>query len=229
VLVKQPFKLPDFYMPYPARINPNLESARVHSKAWAYEMGILGSKKEARNSAVWDERDFDAHDYALLCAYTHPDAPGPELDLLTDWYVWVFFFDDDFLELFKRTKDMEGAKDYLIRLRLFMPIEQGGAPAVPKNPVERALQDLWNRTIPSKSKSGAFASLRAREICLRSACGSWRTFRKIASQIPSSTSRCGARLVAHPGLRTWSSMQLAWSYHRGRNAASDARSKGYIF
>ena len=115
-------------------------------------MGILGSKKEESNSAVWDERDFDAHDYALLCAYTHPDATGPELDLVTDWYVWVFFFDDDFLELFKRTKDMEGAKDYLIRLRAFMPIDPGGAPAVPKNPVERALQDLWNRTIPAKSR-----------------------------------------------------------------------------
>ena len=79
MLVKQPYKLPDFYMPYLARLNPHLESARVHSKAWAYEMGILGSKKEARNSAVWDERDFDAHDYALLCAYTHPDASGPEI------------------------------------------------------------------------------------------------------------------------------------------------------
>lgn len=152
MLVKQPYKLPDFYMPYLARLNPHLESARVHSKAWAYEMGILGSKKEARNSAVWDERDFDAHDYALLCAYTHPDASGPELDLITDWYVWVFFFDDDFLELFKRTKDMENAKDYLIRLRAFMPIDPVGAPAVPKNPVERALLDLWNRTVPSKSR-----------------------------------------------------------------------------
>lgn len=148
----KPFKLPEFYMPYPARLNPHLESARVHSKAWAYEMGILGSKKEARNSAVWDEGDFDAHDYALLCAYTHPDAPAPELDLVTDWYVWVFFFDDDFLELFKRTKDMEGARDYLLRLRAFMPIDPGGEPAVPKNPVERALQDLWARTIPSKSR-----------------------------------------------------------------------------
>lgn len=29
----QPFKLPDFYMPWPARLNPNLEAARVHSKA----------------------------------------------------------------------------------------------------------------------------------------------------------------------------------------------------
>ena len=37
----QPFELPEFYVPWPARLNPNLEGARVHSKAWAYEMGIL--------------------------------------------------------------------------------------------------------------------------------------------------------------------------------------------
>lgn len=37
----QPFKLPEFYMPWPTRLNQNLEAARVHSKAWAYEMGIL--------------------------------------------------------------------------------------------------------------------------------------------------------------------------------------------
>ncbi|MEG4348038.1 hypothetical protein QUB70_32920 [Microcoleus sp. A003_D6] len=42
----QPFKLPEFYMPWPARLNPNLETARVHSKAWAYDMGILGSKEQ---------------------------------------------------------------------------------------------------------------------------------------------------------------------------------------
>lgn len=149
--MKKPYKLPDFYVPYPARINPHLESARAHSKAWAYEMGILGSEKDARNSAVWDESDFDAHDYALLCAYTHPDCSSSELDLITDWYVWVFWFDDDFLALFKRTKDMANARDYLIRLRAFMPIELGGAPAEPQNPVERALQNLWARTVPSKS------------------------------------------------------------------------------
>jgi germacradienol/geosmin synthase len=31
----QPFELPEFYMPYPARLNPNVERAREHSKAWA--------------------------------------------------------------------------------------------------------------------------------------------------------------------------------------------------
>ena len=84
----QPFELPEFYMPYPARLNPHLESAREHSKAWAYEMDMVDAPQNG--TAIWDEQDFDSHDYALLCAYTHPDAPGPELDLVTDWYVWVF-------------------------------------------------------------------------------------------------------------------------------------------
>ena len=108
-------------MPYPARLNPHLESAREHSKAWAYEMDMVDAPQNG--TAIWDEHDFDSHDYALLCAYTHPDAPGPELDLITDWYVWVFYFDDHFLELYKRTRDLAGAREYLDRLRAFMPVE----------------------------------------------------------------------------------------------------------
>ena len=68
----QPFELPAFYMPYPARLNPHLEAARIHSKAWAYEIGILKAQKDSKEGAVWDEHDFDSHDYALLCSYTHP-------------------------------------------------------------------------------------------------------------------------------------------------------------
>src|SRR3979409_1014273 len=103
----QPFELPDFYTPYPARLNPNLEQARVHSKAWAYDMGILGPQ-EGTGVVIWDEDTFDGDDYALLCSYTHPDCVAPELDLVTDWYVWVFFFDDHFLETFKRSGDRRG-------------------------------------------------------------------------------------------------------------------------
>jgi germacradienol/geosmin synthase len=144
----QPFELPEFYMPYPARLNPHLESAREHSKAWAYEMDMVDAPQNG--TAIWDEHDFDSHDYALLCAYTHPDAPGPELDLITDWYVWVFYFDDHFLELYKRTRDLAGAREYLDRLRAFMPVE-GVITETPTNPVERGLSDLWTRTVPSMS------------------------------------------------------------------------------
>src|SRR5262245_44477872 len=101
----QPFQLPAFYMPYPARLNPHLEGARVHSRVWARDMGMLDSPS-ADGGVIWDEPELDRHDYGLLCAYTHPDCDGPTLDLVTDWYVWVFFFDDHFLEQFKRTRDI---------------------------------------------------------------------------------------------------------------------------
>ena len=145
-----PFELPDFYLPWPARLNPGVDAARAHSKAWAFEMGILGTPPEGRK-AVWDERQFDAMDYGLLTAFTHPDAPGAELDLLTDWYVWVFFFDDHFLEAYKRSGDREGAKAHLARLSEFMPADATPVLPAPRNPAERGLADLWSRTMPTRS------------------------------------------------------------------------------
>lgn len=141
-----PYRLPDFYVPHPARINTHLERARVHTVAWAREMEMV------EGSGIWTIEDLEAHDYALLCAYTHPDASADDLDLVTDWYVWVFFFDDHFLETFKRSRDLTGAKRYLDRLRLFMPLS-GVITALPTNPVECGLADLWNRTVPFRSMS----------------------------------------------------------------------------
>jgi germacradienol/geosmin synthase len=143
--VDQPFELPDFYTPYPARLNPHLEEARRHSKQWARDLGML------EGSGVWDEHDLDAHDYALLCSYTHPDCPSDVLSLVTDWYVWVFFFDDHFLELFKRSLDRTGGKAYLDRLPAFMPMDLDDGFPEPTNPVEAGLADLWARTVPAMS------------------------------------------------------------------------------
>ncbi|MCZ7415383.1 MULTISPECIES: terpene synthase family protein [unclassified Streptomyces] len=141
----QPFVLPDFYTPYPARLNPHLEEARAHSARWAREMGML------EGSGIWEQSDLDAHDYGLLCAYTHPDCDGPALSLVTDWYVWVFFFDDHFLECFKRTQDRAGGKAYLDRLPAFMPMDPAAGTPEPTNPVEAGLKDLWARTVPAMS------------------------------------------------------------------------------
>ncbi|MDD5037013.1 MAG: family 2 encapsulin nanocompartment cargo protein terpene cyclase [Methylococcaceae bacterium] len=148
----QPFELPEFYVPWPARLNPNLDAARIHSKEWAQQMGIIDAQQDEHNPKIWDEHDLDSHDYALLCAYTHPEAPSQELNLVTDWYVWVFYFDDHFLEVYKRPQDREGAKQYLDRLPMFMPVDLS-TPPEPTNPVERGLADLWVRTAPSKSEA----------------------------------------------------------------------------
>ncbi|MFJ3978100.1 germacradienol/geosmin synthase [Streptomyces sp. NPDC090021] len=141
----QPFRLPDFYVPYPARLNPHLDVARAHTKQWARDFAML------EGSGVWEESDLDSHDYALLCSYTHPDCDAEALSLVTDWYVWVFFFDDHFLETFKRSQDRTGAKAYLDRLAAFMPMDLAEGFPEPTNPVEAGLADLWRRTVPSMS------------------------------------------------------------------------------
>ncbi|MEU4146177.1 germacradienol/geosmin synthase Cyc2 [Streptomyces parvulus] len=144
-MTQQPFELPHFYLPHPARLNPHLDEARAHSTVWAREMGML------EGSGVWEQSDLDAHDYGLLCAYTHPDCDGPALSLITDWYVWVFFFDDHFLERFKRTQDRVAGKAHLDRLPLFMPLDLATPMPEPENPVEAGLADLWTRTVPAMS------------------------------------------------------------------------------
>ncbi|MHA6800328.1 family 2 encapsulin nanocompartment cargo protein terpene cyclase [Bounagaea algeriensis] len=146
---KQPFSLPECYLPWPARLNPHLHAAREHSKAWAREREMVAPAEAASSRGgtfVWDEVAFDSADYPLLCAYTHPDAAAEDLNLVTDWYVWVFYFDDHFLEHYKRTGDLAGAREYLTGLAAFMPAEPGRTPPAATNPVERGLADLWART-----------------------------------------------------------------------------------
>ncbi|GHJ48785.1 germacradienol/geosmin synthase [Catellatospora sp. TT07R-123] len=143
------FDLPEFYLPYPARLNPHEQHARDHSNAWAKEMGMLDAVGPS-GEPVWDAERLNRHDYGLMCAYTHPDCDEPTLDLVTDWYVWVFFFDDHFLEEFKYSRDLAGAQAYLDRLSLFMT-EPGAQVPEPRNPAEAGLANLWARTIPAMS------------------------------------------------------------------------------
>jgi len=136
-------------MPWPARVNPHLEGARVHSKEWAYMVGILGSEEDA----VWDEATFDAMDFAAFAAATHPDAPAIELDLISDWYIWGWFVDDYFPKTFEvGNEDIGQAKAYLSRLLSFMPTDLDTPIPEPQNPTEFALVDLWPRTAPTMSQ-----------------------------------------------------------------------------
>lgn len=137
----QPFELPDFYVPYPARLSPFTAGAREEANRWAEQLGML------EGSDVWTRADLDAHDYALLCGYTHPDATPEMLTLITEWYVWVFFFDDHFLARFKRDGDRASAHAYLTRLCAFMAPGHG---LEPTNPCEAGLLDLWARTAPHR-------------------------------------------------------------------------------
>ena len=142
-------ELPEMYMPYPARCNPHVESARVHAKAWALTVGLLNKPPSASARRAWDEAEFDSLDLALFAALTYPDAAGPELDLLTDWYVWSWYTDNFVLDSL-RAMGPAGGREYVRRLEAFTPVEAASTPA-PTNEVEAGLADLWARTVPTKS------------------------------------------------------------------------------
>ncbi|MFG2917498.1 germacradienol/geosmin synthase [Kitasatospora sp. NPDC048298] len=136
--------MPDFYMPWPARLNPHLETARAHSLLWVRETGML--------EPVWDEERFTAMDFALFAAWTHPDASPDELCLMSDWYVWGWYVDDYFPQAYTEAEQLGSAKEYLFRLLDFMPTDGTTSALAPENPLERGLADLWARTAPGKSE-----------------------------------------------------------------------------
>ncbi|MGP4093866.1 terpene synthase family protein [Nonomuraea sp. KM90] len=143
------FEMPIPYQPAPARLSPHADGAHVHSLAWARGMGLFDCE-DGRGERVWDEERFDSMRIPLLAAYCHPDAAPEKLNLVSDWYVWMFWFDDHFARTFKRPGARQQAKEYLDRLRRFTPVGSAGT-ASPANPAERGLADLWARTLPGTS------------------------------------------------------------------------------
>ncbi|HEV7758947.1 MAG TPA: hypothetical protein VGO78_08155 [Acidimicrobiales bacterium] len=120
-------------------------------------MGIVAAEADPERLTIWDEAAFDAMDFALFAAYAHPDAPAEVLDLLADWYVWLFYFDDALEEVYARG-GMAAAKALIVATNGFTPqatATPSGAgpanPAKPANPAERGAVDLWARTAPLAS------------------------------------------------------------------------------
>jgi germacradienol/geosmin synthase len=107
-------------------------------------MGMLGSDQ------AWDDAGFEDADYASFSAWNYPDAPAIELDLVTDWHVWGFYLDDQFVELYGEGADSAEARRFLDRLTALMPVFTPSV-VIPENALERGLADLWPRTAFVKS------------------------------------------------------------------------------
>ena len=79
----QPFRLPQFYMPYPARLNPHLEYARVHSKAWARALGMIETGAPGQSPAQPANSDRIEVGPLLLDLRRHGASLGNQMISLT--------------------------------------------------------------------------------------------------------------------------------------------------
>nr|WP_017541290.1 hypothetical protein [Nocardiopsis halophila] len=151
------FELPSFYLPYPARINPNLEAAREHNAAWIRRVGLLDAPAPGASGGtgpVWNEAAVAAMDVPLLAAYAHPDCDAATLALMADWYSWAFFHRDDARARFRTAGDRPEARAHVALLE---GVVDGRAADPPEQPGEAdeadtdggGLADLWERTAPA--------------------------------------------------------------------------------
>jgi len=176
-----PTQLPEFYLPYPLRLSPHLDSARQHCLDWSGAMGFYDPILEAGGTPIWTEAMNRGFDFAVCSAGIDPDASVDELALSADWLAWGTYADDYYPIVFGRRRDLLGARILNERLCALMPIDSA-ATIVPANPIERGLADIWRRTAASMSTSAQHQLRQAIEDMLESWC--WELVNQLQHRIP---------------------------------------------
>jgi germacradienol/geosmin synthase len=137
-----PTTLPDFYMPYEARVNDHLEQSRTDCVEWARAMGFYTKVPGNPWAGVWTEQQNVEFDFAQCSARLHPDAGIEALNVATRWLCWGTYGDDGFPKIYGASGDLTGAKVCNARLMTFMPLDCASMPP-PMSPLEAGLADLW--------------------------------------------------------------------------------------
>jgi germacradienol/geosmin synthase len=140
------FRMPEFHMPFDARVNSHVDGCRDRVTRWAESMGLLDPEHEEASDQRWSRAHFEVADFPLFAAWAHPDAEPAELDLMCSWHVLMWFQDDQLQAAYER--DPASLRRGVDRFMLFMPVLPQPVP-VPENAAERAVFDLWPRTAPA--------------------------------------------------------------------------------
>jgi 5-epi-alpha-selinene synthase len=129
---------------FAAGLNDHVEAAHEHSLRWAVAMGLIhgeGPKFER----------FRAARFAWLAGRAYPRVGARELNLISDWITFLFFYDD--------MCDTQAATDprYLDKLvaaeNRLLEIAQGSAAREGDSPLERALADIRARAAELASEA----------------------------------------------------------------------------
>lgn len=117
-------------------INPNLEQAEAHALGWVVELGLVHPQGDKFDR-------FVAARFPSLAARAYPDVSAEQLEVITDWITFVFFFDD--------MCDTQASidPDYMVKLvtredRL-IALACGAEPEAGDSPLDRALVDILAR------------------------------------------------------------------------------------
>lgn len=123
---------PQFYCPFPKRLNRHAEAAQQHTLAWVQRFGLVSEAAFLR---------LQASRFGYLAARAYPDAGEEELKLVCDWNTWLFIRDDQCDETGLGKDPQKLAELHQRWLGLLM-----GRPCSGKDgALSQALLELWHR------------------------------------------------------------------------------------
>jgi hypothetical protein len=130
----------DIRSPFPYQVNEHAELARTQLAAWARDTGLV-HKESAR-------KRFEKADFGWFVAMVYPTASAPHLELLANWFAWLFLVDDQ-LDDGGFGRDPEWARRSVGLMRTILENPGTVAPDVPA--AITSLTELWQRTIVDAS------------------------------------------------------------------------------
>ena len=126
--------LPALFVPFPSAINEYADSVHQRTTEWLRRFMVLANETAYRR--------FSDIKIGRLAARFHPEAPLDALQLISDWYGWMFFWDD------QRDETEIGKQPSLLAARNVGFLEVlTDAGSSESDPLARALRDLRERLL----------------------------------------------------------------------------------
>ncbi|MFE3019702.1 terpene cyclase [Streptomyces sp. NPDC059256] len=170
----------DIVCPFPFAVSPHVDQARQHLAVWTRDHGLLRSARARER--------FERADFGWFVALVHPTADADALDLMADWFAWLFLVDDQLDDgSFGRSPERMAQAVALMRdiLNDDTPLPVGGDART--SPVASALVDLWRRTAARTSTAWRGRFVHHLEQCLTTAT-IWEAENRVRGTVPSEDS-----------------------------------------
>jgi 5-epi-alpha-selinene synthase len=129
-------RIPNIYCPFPSRMSPYAQSVHEHSLAWATHFHLIQGDSARRR--------FLNSNFAWLTARAYATATLEDMQLLNDWMIWLFMFDDQFDDGLpgKQLQEIQST------VHEFIDICERPDVYTHQGPAAEALYDLYRRTLP---------------------------------------------------------------------------------
>lgn len=127
--------LPVLDVPFPSAVSRHAEVVHNGTVEWLDRSGVFADEAAYRR--------FRATNIGWLAARFHPDASRDALQLVSDWYGWMFFRDD------QRDESEIGHQPARLAVEnaRLLEVLKGGAPPAKGEAMEHALADLRERML----------------------------------------------------------------------------------